>query len=131
MRLSWMAALAALLLASASAKAEVAPAPPTPPAPQLGGSTWQIALYLGGMVVFIAGGAWLLRNGIPSMQRGKGERKLSISETRGLGARQFLVVAEYENRKMLIGVCPGRIEYLCTLAGTEPEFPKLAPEKPE
>ena len=65
------------------------------------------------------------------MQRNKGARKLNISETRGLGARQFLVVAEYENRKMLIGVCPGRIDYLCTLSAPEPEFPNLAPEKPE
>jgi flagellar protein FliO/FliZ len=59
----------------------------------------------------------------------KGERKLQIAETRMLGNRQFLIVAEYEDRKMLIGVCPGRIDYLCTLAGAEPEFPNLSPEK--
>ena len=99
--------------------------------PQLGGSSWQIAAYLGGMLVLFVGGAWLLRNGLPAMQRNKGERKLNISETRGLGARQFLVVAEYENRKMLLGVCPGRIDYLCTLSAAEPEFPNLSPEKPE
>jgi flagellar protein FliO/FliZ len=46
-----------------------------------------------------------------------------------LGNRQFLVVAEYEQRKMLIGVCPGRIEYLCTLSGVEPEFPRLPSEE--
>jgi flagellar protein FliO/FliZ len=58
----------------------------------------------------------------------KGERKLNINETRMLGNRQFLVVAQYEDRKVLLGVCPGRIEYLCTLAGGESDFPKLAPE---
>jgi flagellar protein FliO/FliZ len=131
MRRTWTVMFAVLLVAVGIGHAEVAPAIPAAPASQLGGGTWQIAMYLGGMVALIAGGAWLLRNGIPTMQRNRGERKLSISETRGLGARQFLIVAEYDNRKMLIGVCPVRIEYLCTLAGAEPEFPRLAPEKPE
>ena len=134
MKLTLLAGLALLLVTLASGYAEdapTAPVAPVSPVTHLGGSTWQIAAYLAGLVVLIAGGGWLLKNGIPSMQRNKGERKLNISETRGLGARLFLVVAEYDNRKMLIGVCPGRIEYLCTLSGAEPEFPKLAPEKPE
>ena len=59
----------------------------------------------------------------------KGVRKLQISETRMLGNRQFLIVAEYEDRKMLIGVCPGRIDYLATLGTAEPEFPGVEPEK--
>jgi flagellar protein FliO/FliZ len=45
-----------------------------------------------------------------------------------LGNRQFLVVAEYEGRKMLLGVCPGRIELLSELGGksTEPFDAHLA-----
>jgi len=128
MKRAWFATIGALVTAGAFARADDAPAAS---APQFGGSMWQIAAYLTGLVVLIVGGMWLMRSGLPSMQRSKGERKLNISETRGLGARQFLVVAEYENRKMLIGVCPGRIDYLCTLSGAEPEFPELAPEKPE
>ena len=93
------------------------------------GSTVQLSLYLFLLLGLFAGGIYLLRNGValfgPKM---KGARKLNISETRMLGNRQFLVVAEYENRKMLLGVCPGRIEYLCTLSGPEPEFPNLEPE---
>jgi flagellar protein FliO/FliZ len=46
-----------------------------------------------------------------------------------LGNRQFLVVAEYEDRKMLIGVCPGRIDYLATLSAPEADFPDVQPEK--
>lgn len=131
MKPAWFAMLVLLTVAGGSVRADDAPTPsPAPPA-QFGGSTWQIAAYLGGMVALFAGGAWLLRNGLPSMQRNRGERKLNITETRGLGARQFLIVAEYENRKMLLGVCPGRIDYLCTLSAAEPEFPNLAPEKPE
>jgi flagellar protein FliO/FliZ len=131
MRRAWLATLLLLALAGASGHAEDAPAAPAPPPAQFGGGSWQIAAYLGGMIALFAGGAWLLRNGLPSMQRNRGERKLNITETRGLGARQFLIVAEYENRKMLLGVCPGRIDYLCTLSASEPEFPNLAPEKPE
>ncbi len=93
-------------------------------------ATFQITLYLLLLLALFAGVAWLLRNGFTFFQpKMKGLRKLQISETRMLGNRQFLLVAEYEDRKMLIGVCPGRIDYLCTLAGAEPEFPNLSPEK--
>ena len=129
MKRAWLATLVVIAALVSAGRADNAP--PPPPVPQLGGNSWQIAAYLGGMLVLFVGGVWLLRNGLPAMQRNKGERKLNISETRGLGARQFLVVAEYENRKMLLGVCPGRIDYLCTLSATEPEFPSLAPEKLE
>ena len=132
MKRAWLATLVVIAALVSAGIADDAPsAPPPQPIPQLGGNPWQIAAYLGGMLVLFVGGVWLLRNGLPAMQRNKGERKLNITETRGLGARQFLVVAEYENRKMLLGVCPGRIDYLCTLSGAEPEFPKLSTEKPE
>ena len=94
------------------------------------GGTLQLTIYLVLLLALFAGGAFLLRNGFtPFQPKIKGERKLEISETRMLGNRQFLVVAAYEDRKILIGVCPGRIDYLCTLAGAEPEFPNIAPEK--
>ena len=105
----------------------VTPAPAFKPE---GGSTLQLSLYLVLLLALLAGGAWLLRSGFTLFQpKLKGERKLQVSETRMLGNRQFLVVAEYEGRKMLLGVCPGRIDYLSTLAGAEPEFPSLLPEK--
>ncbi len=92
--------------------------------------TLQLTIYLVLLLALFAGGAFLLRNGFTLLQpKMKGERKLEIAETRMLGNRQFLVVAAYEDRKILIGVCPGRIDYLCTLAGAEPEFPNIAPEK--
>jgi flagellar biogenesis protein FliO len=93
------------------------------------GSSSHISLYLGLMLALVGGGFFLLRNGVAIFQpKLKGERKLNINETRMLGNRQFLVVAQYQDRKVLLGVCPGRIEYLCTLAGGESDFPKLAPE---
>ena len=91
------------------------------------GSTIQLSLYLCLLLGLFAGGIYLLRNGVALFNpKPKGTRKLNISETKVLGNRQFLIVAEYENRKMLLGVCPGRIEYLCTLSG--PDFPALEPE---
>ena len=142
MRRTWLALLIAITALVSSGRADdaqpaAAPIPKATPqpalqsVPQLGGNSLQIAAYLGGMLLLFVGGAWLLRNGLPTMQRSKGAKKLNISETRGLGTRQFLVVAEYENRKVLLGVCPGRIDYLCSLSAAEPEFPKLSTEKPE
>ena len=50
--------------------------------------------------------------------------QLTIDETRSLGSRQYLVVASYQDKKFLLGVCPGRIDLLSAL----PE--KSAEEKP-
>lgn len=47
----------------------------------------------------------------------KGGDQLKILETRVLGGRQFLVVAQHGTQKFLLGVCPGRIDYLCPLEG--------------
>lgn len=106
-----------------------APAPTLPVAPGAGGR-FQLAIYFVLLLALLGGGLYVMRNGLGFLQpRPKGPRKLDITETRMLGNRQFLIVAEYEQRKMLIGVCPGRIDYLCTLSGAEPEFPRLPAEE--
>ena len=38
-----------------------------------------------------------------------------VEETRALGNRQYLVVASYEGKKFLLGVCPGQINLLSPL----------------
>jgi flagellar biogenesis protein FliO len=54
---------------------------------------------------------------------GKSRGKILISETHSLGNRQFLLVAEYENEKHLLGVSPGAIQHITSLSkadeGTE------------
>jgi flagellar protein FliO/FliZ len=102
----------------------LAPAfPPTPAAP---GTSFSSAI----VIVLCAGaGAWLWwrmrRNSAHAGVRG--DRKLAIAETRPLGNRQYLVVADYEGRKFLLGVCPGRIDLLAPLgpgeAGASPPRP--------
>lgn len=110
----------------AQSDAAVSPSPAAPllaPAAAHGnGGLAQVVLVLLFLVALAAGAMWFVRNGGLAQfaaQRSKGAaRKLQISETRMLGNRQFLIVAEYEGRKMLIGVCPGRIDYLSTLSTT-------------
>ena len=86
------------------------------PSTSAGTSLNSISLLLG---VALAGvGGWMVwrnRRGNPA---GREVRALAIDETRSLGSRQYLVVASYEGKKFLIGVCPGRIDLLSPLEGT-------------
>lgn len=81
----------------------------------------EICLYLAILVGLLAGAAFFFRNGFRFFRPNSGENKLQISETRILGNRQFLVVAQYEGKKVLLGVCPNRIDYLCDLGGGQEE----------
>jgi len=66
-----------------------------------------------------AAGGWLLwrQRRLGGGLAGREARKLAVAETRSLGNRQYLVVADYDGRKFLIGVCPGRIDLLAPLDG--------------
>jgi flagellar protein FliO/FliZ len=69
-----------------------------------------IALLLAGT------GAWILiKRRKAGVLGGRGQRKLQIDETRPLGNRQYLVVADYEGKKFLLGVTPGQIQMLSPL----------------
>jgi flagellar protein FliO/FliZ len=57
---------------------------------------------------------WRRRPGVAAFP-GRGERRLVVAETRPLGNRQYLVVAAYDEKRYLLGVCPGRIELLAPL----------------
>lgn len=85
-------------------------------APAVGGSLHSMSLLVG-LALAVVGGwlVWRNRRGAPI---GKDQRALAVEETRSLGNRQFLVVASYEGRKFLLGVCPGRIEMLAPLDGS-------------
>ena len=58
---------------------------------------------------------WLVWRGRKLNLSGRDPRQLVINETRSLGSRQYLVVASYEGKKLLLGVCPGRIDLLTPL----------------
>jgi flagellar protein FliO/FliZ len=62
---------------------------------------------------------WRNRHGASAFAT-RGERRLVVSETRALGNRQYLVVAAYDDKRFLLGVCPGRIEMLAPLEAVSP-----------
>jgi len=86
------------------------------PAPSLGGVLPTLG-YLTAFALLGGGGWYLIKRGALPRPFSKSDGKLRVLETRVLGNRQFLVVAEYGEAKMLLGVCPGRIDYLTPLAG--------------
>jgi len=87
---------------------------PAERAPAAGGRSWSFVL---GTLAVVTGGAWywVKRRGAGPLGLARGERKIQIEETRSLGNRQYLVVAEYEGSKFLIGVTPGQIQLVSPL----------------
>jgi flagellar protein FliO/FliZ len=73
------------------------------------------ATTLVGIVLLGGAGGWLYLRGRKIQITGRVARRLVIDETKSLGSRQYLVVASYEGKKLLIGVCPGRIDLLTPL----------------
>ena len=71
------------------------------------------------------GGVWLWvkRRHPTGWKPGRAAAKLAIAETRSLGNRQFLVVASYEDKKFLLGVCPGQVTLLTALDSAEDSAP--------
>lgn len=90
-------------------------APADAPAPTETGRS-NTLLLLGTAAVAAAGGWWLWQKRRLGAQAG-GAARLAIVESRPLGSRQYLVVADYDGRKFLLGVCPGSIEMLTPLDG--------------
>lgn len=91
---------------------------PLLPSGGAGGGT--LILYFVLLIVLAGGGLYLMKNGLPLRTALTGsQRKLEIAEMRALGNRQFLLVVEYENQRMLLGVTPGQIDYLCPLEPRE------------
>lgn len=104
----------------------------------------QLLIYFLLLLAILLGGFLFKRYGLEFLQgRSQAERKLKIDEMRMLGNRQFLVVASYEHTKVLLGVSPGRIDYLCRLepnlgtdvevndSGEGKDFSSLLPETPQ
>ncbi len=79
------------------------------------------SLLLVAALLAAAGGWWFWQKRRSSVRAGTtGAARLAILESRSLGSRQYLVVADYEGKKFLLGVCPGSIELLTPLDGGEP-----------
>lgn len=90
-----------------------APRADVPAVPATGGGFG--AMTFVGALALATGGIWLARRGRLPGAGTRDLRHLSVEETRPLGNRQYLVVAAYDDKRFLIGVCPGRIEFLTSL----------------
>lgn len=86
--------------------------PPSPDLDALGRSLGYLTLFAA-----LAGAAiYFIKFGLPLARRSAtAERKLQVLETRPLGNRQYLLVVAYDDTRMLLGVTPGKIDYLCPL----------------
>jgi flagellar protein FliO/FliZ len=94
-------------------------APAGAPAPAAAGGSNTLFL-LGSAAVAAAGGWWLWQKRRMGANGVAGTARLSIAESRPLGSRQYLVVADYDGRKFLLGVCPGSIKMLTPLNDGQP-----------
>jgi flagellar protein FliO/FliZ len=107
----------ALVFASVAAAADdnkiLYPAGSAPASAPTGGGLGNVTLVVG--LLLAAGGAWFVWRGRGATARTADGRALAIEETRSLGNRQYLVVASYEEKKFLLGVCQGRIDLLAPL----------------
>lgn len=76
------------------------------------------SFYLAVALLAGAGGWWLWLKRKGGLRGGlAGGAHLTIAESKSLGSRQYLVVADYAGKKFLLGVCPGSIELLTPLDG--------------
>ena len=94
-------------------------------------SSGMVVTILGYLLILGAMGvaAWyLFKRGVFRKPFSNKEGKLNIAESRMLGNRQYIMVVEYEDNKILLGVGPGKIDYLTSLQGYRNDFPKLEPE---
>ena len=90
-------------------------AKPTSPAPSM-----DVLGRMLGYTVLVACLAFLsyyfLKHGLPLYRaRNNEEKKLHVLEMKSLGNRQFLLVIGYDDQRLLLGVTPGKIDYLCPL----------------
>ena len=96
------------------------------------GSGVGMAVTMLGYLVIIGGmcvAAWyLFKRGVIRKPFSSSEGKLKVAESRMLGNRQYIMVVEYEDKKILLGVGPGKIDYLTSLDGYKSDFPKIEPE---
>lgn len=94
-------------------------------APEKTANSSQLVLYFVILVALAGGGYYLVKRGLPLRGTRIGENHLNLLETKMLGNRQFLVVVKYEDSKMLLGVGPGQIQYLCPLDSADDDMDAL------
>ena len=88
--------------------------PVRPPAPDFD-SLGRMLGYLTFFAALAGGALYFIKFGLPLRKGLTSDRKLQVLETRPLGNKQYLLVVGYEDTRILLGVTPGKIDYLCPL----------------
>ena len=88
--------------------------PPTPDFDSLG----RMLGYLTFFAALAGAALYFVKFGLPLKKGLASDRKLQVLETRPLGNKQYLLVVGYDDTRMLLGVTPGKIDYLCPLDST-------------
>ena len=105
---------------------------PRPPAPlftqEKTTGTGQLVGYFVALVALAGVGLFFMKRGWRIQGTRGGESQLHLLETKMLGNRQFLVVVKYQDNKMLLGVGPGQIQYLCSLDSADADMEELIRE---
>ncbi len=96
---------------------------PTNPAGS--GVVIQMALVLAGVVLLIIGLGWIMKRVGHFPTAGKG--MVRILGGVSLGPRERAVVIEAGDRRLLVGVAPGRVQTLCVLGASETQH-EIYPE---
>lgn len=78
-----------------------------------------IVQLVGGLLLLAS--LWVVYGKCRGCRRGRvfSERNLKILESKPLGNRQFLLVVAYQREKVLLGVCPNGMQFLCRLPSSE------------
>ena len=109
---------ATFILFTADALAQAAaPAP----APDLGGSLWQLLLGLGLVLALLVGSLWLLKR--LATPRGGNAGLLRVVAGAAVGARERVVIVEIGGTWLVLGVAPGQVSALAEVprqAGSAP-----------
>jgi flagellar biogenesis protein FliO len=111
--------LSALLVAENLFADPASPAVAAPAFPNAGVSLIRVTGALALVLGLFLGGAWMFKNWQRlSLQRGR-QPKLTILETRSLGARQAIFVVAYEQQRFLVATSSAGVNLLSLLPDAE------------
>ncbi len=106
------------LLAAAPVASETTPG--SAASPMGTGMVLEMVVVLAAVIILILGLGWLIKRVGHFPAAGKG--MVRILGGVSLGPREKAVILEAGNRRLLVGVAPGRVQTLCELGDVDLEF---------
>ena len=121
----WLRAILLLVaLSNSAAWAADVPSVQAVPGFNAGASALRVLGALAMVMALFLGGVWMFRNSRTLAWRRGRAPKLTILESRSLGARQALHVVRYQQKVFLVAAAPSGINLLTHLDPEEPAVPE-------